>query len=300
MQHVGDEIETRTKAFSLPGDTRSSGLRVLDLCMAPGGFSASAVKYSQDIISICAITLPHSQGGFKLLFESPLLQIQFQDITMLATEFGATDIPPTHPDRAEFVTDRPFEDESFDLVFCGGQVLRSHSRGPHREQTEPLRLRVSQLILALQRIRKCGSLVMLMHKADAWDTVKLVHQISRFAAVALIKPKKSHAAKGTFYLVAKNVQPEDDAAKEALVGWKKSWWDATFGGEDGLGGSEAPDGEDSVKKLLDEYGKEYAKQVRHVWKIQVDALSQKLEGLRSQTDTLSKQERMKRDWRVSE
>ncbi len=54
--------------------------------------------------------------------------------------------------------ERPFLGQTFDLVFCDGQVLRTHSRGEHREHGEPFRLRVSQLILALQRIDAGGTL----------------------------------------------------------------------------------------------------------------------------------------------
>jgi hypothetical protein len=42
-------------------------------------------------------------------------QVHFIDITEFSLE---------HPDAANFLPDRPFYDERFNLVFCDGQVLR--------------------------------------------------------------------------------------------------------------------------------------------------------------------------------
>ncbi len=40
----------------------------------------------------------------------------------------ASAIPASHPDAGSFSSDRPFLDQQFDLVFCDGQVLRTHER----------------------------------------------------------------------------------------------------------------------------------------------------------------------------
>ena len=47
MQQIGDELEAATHAITqLPfGATK---IRVLDLCMAPGGYTATALKYNDN------------------------------------------------------------------------------------------------------------------------------------------------------------------------------------------------------------------------------------------------------------
>jgi hypothetical protein len=61
---------------------------------------------------------------------------------MLADEMGrpATSIPITHPDMAKFSSDRPFQEEIFNLIFCGATARRAHTRVGYCESSEPLRL----------------------------------------------------------------------------------------------------------------------------------------------------------------
>lgn len=58
------------------------------------------------------------------------IYVSFRDITLLADEMGtpACSIASSHPDAASFSSDRPFLEHKFDLVFCDGQVLRTHDR----------------------------------------------------------------------------------------------------------------------------------------------------------------------------
>ena len=273
MRSVGDEMQTATQVFT----PRSPGqiAKVLDLCMAPGGYSATTFKYNPEA-TVRGITLPLEQGGHPLLVKAPIgwhLDVKFLDITMLAMKFGVTEIPVNHPEGAYFSTVRLFPWETFDIVFCNGQVLRTHLRAEHCTSREPTRLIVSQLIFALQRIKKGGSLVVLLHKADAWPSVRLTYQMSRFAQVQLYKPRIAHTTRGSFYLIAKNVQPESEAGKKALKEWKETWRCATFGGELRTGETELL-GAEVVTKVLDEFGGQYIELARSTWQIQADALSQ--------------------------
>ena len=270
---IGDELQDLTGAFLSPAIS-SGPTRVLDLCMAPGGYSASASKHNPGAL-IRGISLPPSQGGHEMLFTSPNLQVLFLDITMLAAEFGTTNIPENHPDASSFILDRPFLGQSFHLVFCDGQVLRTHARGEHRERYEALRLSVSQLILAVQRIESGGRLVMLLHRIDSWRSLHLIHQISQFADVQLFKPARMHADRGSFYLVATNLKPESEAAKETIEGWKRTWWKSTFDVEDGMGNDEVMNDEELVRSVLNEFGERFIDMSRPVWKIQEEALSKK-------------------------
>jgi hypothetical protein len=58
------------------------------------------------------------------------IYVSFRDITLLAGEMGISPsgIPASHPEAASFSFDRPFLEQRFDLVFCDGQVLRTHER----------------------------------------------------------------------------------------------------------------------------------------------------------------------------
>ena len=273
MQRIGDELQQATSALTPQLNPRER-LRVLDLCMAPGGYSASALKYNRKAV-LHGISLRESQGGHKLLLEHSDLNVIRTDITMLAAEFCESAIPPKHPDTKVFRSRRPFLNQSYHLIFCDGQVLRTHPRGPHREQLEPLRLTVSQLILALQRIKAGGTLIMLLHKADTWRNFLLLYKFSLFSDVELFKPARKHADRSSFYIVAKNVQPASLMAQVAVKGWRADWWRATFGGEDSTGGAETVQSDESVRRLIRDFGARYLSLVGPIFDVQRKALAQK-------------------------
>lgn len=76
--------------------------------------------------------MPDTHGGFKMLLEEGFgspgqIQCQFLDITMLATEFGVS-IPESYLQQSSFITYRPCLGDSFQLVYCDGQLLRNPDR----------------------------------------------------------------------------------------------------------------------------------------------------------------------------
>ena len=275
MQKIGDEMQKYTSAL-MPATAPLERLQVLDLCMAPGGYSASALKYHPDA-ALHGISLPPSNGGHELLLQYSGLQVVFTDITMLASEFATLAVPPSHPDAQNFDAVRPFLGQSFHLVFCDGQVLRTHTRGDHRKDRslEALRLTISQLILALQRIKAGGTLVMLLHGADTWQSFFILHTISRSSKVQLFKPRRIHADRGSFYLIAKNVQPASPLAQEAVEEWKTAWWCTTFGGDNGTGQMGTLKNDASLRRLLDDFGKKYVTLVKPIFGVQRKALARK-------------------------
>ena len=127
-------------------------------------------------------------------------------------------------------------------------------------------------------------MVILLHKADAWPSVLLMHTFATFAeTVDLFKPRAGHRMRSSFYLVAKGVRPEREAAVEAVRRWKAKWSMATFGvggggedGVDGLGEGELEvlesGGEEKVKTVLREFGPALVRMVEPVFAIQAEAL----------------------------
>ncbi len=227
MKRIAFEMNNLTGALSLAGDEDST-MQVLDLCMAPGPYSAA---------SIDAICLAPEDGGHEVLIpfgpEDSRVCVLFMDITMLAAEYGVDmdSIPIDHPDAAMFKPLLPYQGKQYNMVLCDGQVLRTQKREAYREPCEPTRLTNAQLILGLQRIKPGGTLIILLHKLETWHSMILVRFFSTFATVELFKPVKAHAIMSSFYMVAKNVQPQSTEAKTALEQYRKLWHRATFGKE---------------------------------------------------------------------
>jgi hypothetical protein len=157
------------------------------------------------------------------------------------------------------------------------------SPSPDREKTEATHLLTSQLVLALQRIRPGGTMVILLHKADTWPSVLLMHMFATFAdTVELFKPKAGHRTRSSFYLVAKGARPECEASVDAVRQWKGMWRVATFGvggcGEDHDGSREGVleglgrGGEEKVQEVLREFGPTLVRMAENVFAIQAEAL----------------------------
>ena len=271
MQRIGDEMEVNTSALTV----QTPAPMVLDLCMAPGGYSATALKYNPGG-SVRGVSLPPQTGGHPVLLQDPRVKVWFQDITMLAADFGFTKIPPDRPDKSEFVVDRrAYKGSSFDLVFCDGQVLRTHAPylGSHRDQTkEATRLTCSQLILALRRIKPGGTLIMLLHKAESSRTMTLLRDFDKFADIQLFKPIVGHAKRSSFYLIAKMVQPQHPHAIAAKRRWMHIWKAATFPElfPDAVSILNVCDQE--VSGLLADFGERLVELAEPIWEIQRDAL----------------------------
>lgn len=154
LQHndnIGDEL--RMEKRIIPSDTTEQ-FAVLDLCMAPGGYSATVLKHCPSA-QIRGISLPIENGGHRMRLNNweldPRINVKFLDITMLSTEFGPpAPLPDDYLHLAACLDERPFLNFSFDLVFCDGQVLWSHEpMSRSQREWKATRLTTSQLILAL-------------------------------------------------------------------------------------------------------------------------------------------------------
>lgn len=272
---LGIELHDSTGAFGVrsPGGARA---KALNLCMAPGGYTWYFLKRFPKA-TVKGITLSTDEGGHPMYLphgdNDPRVEVIYMDITMMAAEFGTLieDIPAQHPEAAKFTADRPLLGEAFELVVCDGQALRTHQHERSRER-EAVRLLVAQLIFGLNRIKPGGTLIILLHKVDAWDSILLLKTFETFSKIRLYKPKKIHAARSSFYLIAKDVQPDSAQAIQAIEKWKTDWWRATFGGEAGTGLDKAESEENEVKRLLDDYGDRVMKIGTPIWSIQLQSM----------------------------
>jgi 23S rRNA U2552 (ribose-2'-O)-methylase RlmE/FtsJ len=276
---IGEEMDENTSVITLAAADGSQSPRVLDIGMAPGGFAQTVLRKHRDA-RIRGITLPSKMGGLRMMLPgwkyNLKIRIEFVDIMMLANEMGcpATSLPTHHPDIAKFSSDRPFRNETFDLVFCGATgatTQRAHAGAEHHESHKRLRLATSQLVFALQRLRNQGSLVLVMHKPESFDTAEIIRTFTKCSSVRLFKSKTKHAITSSFYMVAMDVDTQSEAMQSAILEWKKQWEDATFQSNGAL--STCPRiSEDQVREMLAEFGPQLIDLAMPLWKTQADAL----------------------------
>lgn len=272
MKNIAHELHKSTKAFKIRQAVGTEPPSILDICMAPGGFLATALEHNPTSHAL-AFSLPVSNGGHKVrLPQRPNVEQRFLDVTMLAADMGMSDIPQAHPEAENFMP-RQFEpNRLFDLVLCDGQVLRTHVRAPYRENQEARRLSSTQLALGLQHLRPGGTMVILMHRLEAWNSVNLLKTFHEFSSLRLFKPKAGHAKRSSFYMIATGVQSRHPEAVRSIERWKAIWRAATFGGDDERW-EVLSDRELSVEQLLDQFGEELIRLGRGIWKVQADALA---------------------------
>ena len=276
MRKIGDEMHAKSGGtLTLP----RSNARVLDLCMAPGGYTASVFKHSPHAV-VCAFTLHPAMGGHEhLLRKDTPVNIRFGDITMLHKEFGVEEIPHDHCEFSIFDSRRLWDGKKYDLVFCDGQALRTHNTADYRRQVEATRLRISQLILAMQRIETGGTLIMLLHVSEAYETIKILHLFDNIAELQLFKSTSFHMKRGSFYLIAKNVQPGYPEAVAAVHEWKKVWKELTFPTLDENGQAKPPmvtnesERAGQVSDLLETFGERIIELGEPLWQIQKEGLA---------------------------
>ena len=290
MRKIGDEMQRKTRALNL----QQPGAEVLDLCMAPGGYTASVCKYSPQA-HVSAITLPECQGGHHVFARhgsGTQVELMHADITMFAAEFGVTKIPPdSQVDATKFSFERPFQKKLFNLIFCDGHVARTQEVLSDSRATEISRLTCSQLIFAMQRIKCGGTLIILLHGADLYHNLKLMRLFDKISRIQLFKPLKGHTKKTSFYLVAKDMQPGRMVARAAVSTWKQLWKDATFPstatptGDRNHSQDEAEallkqaEREKDSSELIESFGERLIELAEPLWEIQKKALQALMDRL---------------------
>jgi 23S rRNA U2552 (ribose-2'-O)-methylase RlmE/FtsJ len=187
MKRNGTKLHKETSAFYIPFASGRDPL-ILDMCMAPGAFLDTALKFNPFATAV-ACSLPTDQGGHPILMpETPRAEIHLVDITMLAADMGITTVPTDHPEANKFLPRTLPNERVFDLVICDGQVLRTHELAEYRTKGEPRRLSASQLAMGLERLRPGGTIILLLHQVEAWRSALVIYTFSKFARIMLFKP----------------------------------------------------------------------------------------------------------------
>lgn len=335
MKLIARELHSRTGALQI--SHTASDPAILDMCAAPGGFLEVALEKNRGARAV-AFSLPFSVGGHKMLMSHRSnVSLKFLDVTMLATDMGVSvgvtegsevddtstaaaaeqgqgqdqrllgeAIPADHPDADNFIRERQLQSShQFDLVLCDGQVLRTHAqhRATYREKREATRLTLTQLALGLEHLRPGGTLVMLLHKVEVWDTLMLFRTFDRFTTgppqhrqqggagtgLRLFKPRSGHTIRSSFYLVATGVRSDSPEAQRAIARWKDLWRVATFGTDEEWMKAKFEDcsSEETVETVLEEFGDKLVALGRPIWERQAQAL----EGAKFMQDSRSSEPR---------
>lgn len=276
MKWIGGQLQR--VADLVPPAAKSTDFEALDICMAPGGFTSTVLKGNR-VAKVCGLTMPEDEGGHSVLLENwredDRVNIEFMDITMLSAEMGFPNLVlQDHPSASKFSNAIPYEGRKFDLIFCDGQALAS--KEPEGEFNHcATRLTCAQLVLALQRIRPGGTMVMLEHQTHRPQVVRLIEAFSHFSRVSLVKPCPMHAKRNSYYLVAKRVVPGHERARrlvrdlKALLGACSA---EAFGVDLPKDTSPETDAKENIEDLLESFGDKLVKLATPVWEIQKDAL----------------------------
>jgi 23S rRNA U2552 (ribose-2'-O)-methylase RlmE/FtsJ len=268
MLKIGKELNQVTTAFRF--DPHSNGL---DFCMAPGGFVKCVLDLNPDA-QVDAFSLPQEQGGHRVLLRNwttdERVSIRWTDVTMFAEEMGHLEDDYNRTDWKSSAQKWPYRTERYDLIICDGQVLGTHQGQELKETVEPIRLTCAQLYLGLKRIRPGGTLVVLLHRINTARNFRIIHLFHKFSQIQLFKPVTSHKMKSSFYLVAKNVRPDERAYAKAMAHFKQLWDYATYGIDNESQAEFSTEWELSRKSLqpeIDEFGATFIELARPIWKI---------------------------------
>jgi hypothetical protein len=70
-------------------------------------------------------------------------------------------------------------------------VAKCHPIKPYREKCERLRLTILQLVFAMNRLKPGGSLVLLLHHVESWDTACILQTFNQFSDAQVKYPRTS-------------------------------------------------------------------------------------------------------------
>lgn len=274
LKNIAHEVHTATGVFKISESDDGSSQRILDMCMAPGGFLQFAMEKNPRATAR-AFSLPRESGGHEVRFlpDPNAATVELLDVTMLAADMGVEIIPPSHPEANMFLPKKLLAHDTFDLAICDGHIPRTHSPEAYKKEIERERVRLmyTQLALALEHVKPGGSMLVLMRKIEAWDSILVLRRFSMFSNVRLYKPACAHAKTSSYYMVATNIESRHKEAINSVLMWKRFWKAATFDTEaqfTHLFESLSP----YVDEVLEDFGPTLACLGKESWQIQANAL----------------------------
>lgn len=273
MKRIAVELDEHTRAFTIKAKQPAA----LDFCMAPGGFVYQVIRQSPNC-RVDSFRLPPAEGGHDVLVahepRDPRVRVCFTDIIIFAHQFGIDTVAEGHPEYPSLLQRWPYEPRKYDLVLCDGQVLRPHAEtlSTERKRCEATRLTNTQLFLGLKMIKPGGTMAVLLHKAHAIRCFRLIHTFHQFSQVQLYKPSRSHRARSSFYMVAKDVRSDSAQALSAMESYRVSWLENTFPNQTWRRPDLDTNEVDGFRAIVDDFGPIFTELARPVWAVQAKAL----------------------------
>ena len=218
------------------------------------------------------ISLSVSQGGHEYLLDDHLrdrFELHIADLTYY--QLGPFQLGD--PKLQDFPLS--VRNQSFDLVIVDGHHLTK------REGIRPWdrdRLLVSQMIIALQSVKRGGNVVIKLGKPEDGCTAKILFMLDTICAeLVTCKPISMHKNRSTFYAICKGMDVGSEEGKWAyfLDHLKELWVEITFRGEEGCGRLMKEEDLDFIipgKELVESYLPRLIELGRDVWRGQVEGL----------------------------
>jgi hypothetical protein len=192
--------------------------------------------------------------------------VEFQDLTRYRLD-------PTNPRGLQGL---PFEvrERKFDIVLLDGHFLRTQLG---TQPWEGHRLIVSQLVIALQAVKRGGTIVMKLSVPERVITAKLLYMLDVLSlGLTAYKPRTIHSNRGTFYAIATGfgLGIQGDWVESILHEFQQLWVEVSFGDE-GSGRfltSEDLDFIITVDEIKTQYLTRLTELGRDPWRCQAEAL----------------------------
>ena len=125
---------------------------------------------------------------------------------------------------------------------------------------------MSELVLGREHLRPGGTMIVLLHKIDTWETVQILHEFNQFSSIRLYKTAWFRAIRNSFYLITTNVRSQNKEAIVAIARWKRVWESATFVLDDDLLDMKFDlQGRLDVEQVLEEFGPDLISMGKKVW-----------------------------------
>ncbi|KAI8974609.1 hypothetical protein BD414DRAFT_424300 [Trametes punicea] len=222
---------------------KSGPFRFLDLGCAPGGFSAHILKTNPDARGV-GISLPESQGGHALLLDEAYLpRYEYLEHDLLEYDLLPLACHSARGRRGSLLSTSLLHHH--DLVMLDGSALRTYHAPSSIELNGSapattcrvsygFTLLLAQLIIALSSIKPGGTIVMRLARIESYPAAHLVYLLDALSNTLVVhKPRRMHAPRASFYVVAKGVADTEERAAFmawSLQGLKELWHELRCGG----------------------------------------------------------------------